>query len=146
MAALSAIRCNPAARALYARVVAKHPTHKAVAVGHVMRKLLHLVFALWKSGKPFDPNHYAWAPPAAAAAAPSDNALSPEAETDNALSANEQAAGHKPDTKPAEQVVTAACVPTVAQSETGAESLATVQSLSCAAYAACLAFFLPEPL
>jgi hypothetical protein len=25
MAALSAIRCNPAARALYARVVAKHP-------------------------------------------------------------------------------------------------------------------------
>jgi transposase len=123
MAALSAVRFNPAARALYARVVAKHPTRKAVAVGHVMRKLLHLVFALWKSGKPFDPNHYAWEPPAAAAA-PSDKALSPEADSDDALSANEQAAGHKPDTKPVEEVVTAACVPTVAQSETGAESLA----------------------
>src|SRR5262249_20618079 len=34
MAALSAIRCNPAVRALYARVVTKHPDHKAVAVGH----------------------------------------------------------------------------------------------------------------
>src|SRR5205807_5965166 len=53
MAALSAIRCNPAVRALYARVVAKHPRQKAVAVGHAMRKLLHLVFAIWKSGKAF---------------------------------------------------------------------------------------------
>jgi transposase len=123
MAALSAVRFNPAARALYARVVAKHPTRKAVAVGHVMRKLLHLVFALWKSGKPFDPNHYAWEPPAAAAAS-SDKALSPEAGSDDALSVNEQAAGHKPESKPAEQVVAAACVPTVAQSEIGAESLA----------------------
>ena len=123
MAALSAVRFNPAARALYARVVAKHPTRKAVAVGHVMRKLLHLVFALWKSGQPFDPCHYAWEPPAVAAA-PSDNALSLEADGDDAPSANEQAAGHKPDTEPVEEVVTAACVPTVAPSETGAESLA----------------------
>src|SRR5262249_36233561 len=45
MAARSAIRCNPAVRALYARVVAKHPQEKAIAVGHAMRKLLHLVFA-----------------------------------------------------------------------------------------------------
>jgi transposase len=126
MAALSAVRFNPAARALYARVVAKHPTRKAVAVGHVMRKLLHLVFALWKSGKPFDPHHYAWEPPAAAAAAAasSDKALSLEADDDDAPSANEQAAGHKPDAKPVEEVVTAACGPTVAQSEIGAESLA----------------------
>ncbi len=55
MAALSAVRCNPAVRALYARVVAKHPQHKAIAIGHAMRKLLHLVFAVWKSDKPFDP-------------------------------------------------------------------------------------------
>jgi hypothetical protein len=27
-----------------------------------MRKLLHLVFAVWKTGKPFDPNHYPWEP------------------------------------------------------------------------------------
>ena len=36
-------------------MVAKHPQRKAVAIGHAMRKLLHLAFALWKSGKPFDP-------------------------------------------------------------------------------------------
>ncbi len=64
MAALSAIRFNPAVRALYARVVAKHPQHKAVAVGHAMRKLLHLVFAICKSGRPFDPDHYPWQTPA----------------------------------------------------------------------------------
>ena len=64
MAALSAIRCNPAARALYARVVAKHPDKKAIAVGHVMRKLLHLAFAICKTRKPFDENHYPWHTPA----------------------------------------------------------------------------------
>jgi transposase len=113
MAALSAIRCNPAVRALYARVVAKHPDHKAIAVGHAMRKLLHLVFAIWKSGKPFDPSHYHWDTP---------NHVEEEREardegreqtgegpqTDIPRSANDQAAGHKPETKPATKVVTAA--------------------------------------
>ena len=74
MAAFSAIRFNPAVRALYARVVAKHPQHKAIAVGHAMRKLLHLVFALWKSGQPFDPDHYPWQTPAHVEI--SDNAVS----------------------------------------------------------------------
>src|SRR5262249_39486751 len=60
MAALSALRYNPAVKALYTRLVAKHPQQKAIAVGHAMRKLLHLVFALWKSGRPFDPHHYPW--------------------------------------------------------------------------------------
>src|SRR5262249_34816298 len=46
MAALSALRSNPAVKALYTRLVAKHPQQKAIAVGHAMRKLLHLVFAL----------------------------------------------------------------------------------------------------
>jgi transposase len=64
MAALSAVRCNPAVRALYARVVAKHPDQKAIAVGHAMRKLLHLVFAVWKTGRPFAANHYPWHAPA----------------------------------------------------------------------------------
>jgi transposase len=59
MAALSAARYNPAVRALYARVVAKHPDHKAIAVGHAMRKLLHLAFAVWKTGKPFDGERWA---------------------------------------------------------------------------------------
>src|SRR5262249_29218598 len=53
MAALAAIRFNPAVRALYARVVARHPQHKAVAVGHAMRKLLHLAFAIGTTRRPF---------------------------------------------------------------------------------------------
>jgi hypothetical protein len=64
MAALSAVRCNPAVRPLYARVAAKHPQRKAVAVGHAMRKLLHLAFAIWKSGRPFEVEHYPWSMPA----------------------------------------------------------------------------------
>jgi transposase len=108
MAALSAIRFNPAARALYARVVAKHPDKKAIAVGHVMRKLLHLAFALWKTGKPFDPHHYAWDKPPQVPA--TDNAMSVQDGTPTALPrpANNQAAGHKPEAEPAKKVVTAA--------------------------------------
>src|SRR5262249_18675362 len=107
MAALSASRANPAVRALYARVVAKHPHEKAIAVGHAMRKLLHLVFAVWTSGRPFDPHHYPWQAPAHLD--PSDNAMSlPGNVSDNALSPEEQAAGHKPDALPAQSVVTAA--------------------------------------
>jgi hypothetical protein len=64
MAALVGVRYNPAVRALYARVVAKHPDRKAIAIGHAMRKLLHLVFAIWKTGRPFDANHYPWQAPA----------------------------------------------------------------------------------
>lgn len=104
MAALSAIRFNPAVRALYARVVAKHPHHKAVAVGHAMRKLLHLVHAVWKTRRPFDPAHYPWQTPAHV-----------EATGDEAApSANEQAAGRKPD-EPARSAVTAACEANLAQ-------------------------------
>ncbi len=114
MAALSALRCNPAVRALYRRVVAKHPQRKAVAVGHAMRKLLHLVFALWQSGRPFDPRHYPWEGAGLTDAA-TDSLLSVESReaSDSDLSAKEQAAGHKPARGPAEQVVTAACAPTV---------------------------------
>jgi transposase len=101
MAALSAVRCNPAVRALYRRVVAKYPGRKAVAVGHAMRKLLHLAFAVWKTGRPFDPKHYPWEGPAADGA--------------EAAPGGEQAAGHKPGSVPAEGVVTAACADKVAQ-------------------------------
>jgi transposase len=90
LAALTAARFNPACRALYARVRAKHPERPAIVIGHVMRKLLHLVFAIWKSGKPFDPQHYPWEGPQEAV----------------------QAAGHKPDL-PAKPVVTATCPCTV---------------------------------
>jgi transposase len=112
MAALSAVRCNPAVRALYARVVAKHPEHKAIAIGHAMRKLLHLVFAIWKTGKPFDPTHYPWstpAHPAARADTTCEDSSPLEVEQD-------QTAGHKRADQPARKVVTAAWTDTVAES------------------------------
>src|SRR5262245_60375462 len=102
MAALSAIRFNPAVRALYARVVAKHPGHKAVAVGHALRKLLHLVYAVWKTGRPFDPEHYPWQSPGHVEGEPGHGAMSGEA----------QAAGRKP-VAPARSAVTAACAANV---------------------------------
>ncbi len=103
MAALSAVRCNPAVRALHARLVAKHPHRKALAPGHAMRKLLHLAFALWKSGRPFAPAHY-------------PGRGGPAQESDSGMSATEggQAAGHRPDPKPAPPVVTAARADSVA--------------------------------
>lgn len=112
-AALSAIRFNPAVRPLYARVVAKHPDKKAIAVGHAMRKLLHLVFAIWKTGKPFDPNNYPWDKPAHVhcQAVSADAAGTPDEQhpPDTAGGQNNQAAGHKPVAEPAPKVVTAAC-------------------------------------
>jgi transposase len=101
MAALSAAQCNPAVRALYRRVVAKHPEHKAIAIGHAMRKLLHLVFAIWKSGKPFDPKHHPWEGPA-----DGTEATAADHSSDKTTG---QAAGHKPESAPAGKVVTAAC-------------------------------------
>jgi hypothetical protein len=60
MACVSGIQSNPALRALYARKKADKKRGD-VALGHCMRKMLHLVFAVWKTGKPFDPKHYPWA-------------------------------------------------------------------------------------
>jgi hypothetical protein len=114
MAALSAIRFNPAVRALYARVVAKHPQQKAVAVGHAMRKLLHLVFAIWKSGRPFHPDHYPWQAPTHVEGSDHGRSLTGSAR-DNGGSAQDQAAGHTPDVSPAPPVVTAACTDSVAE-------------------------------
>jgi transposase len=104
MAALSAVRHNPAVRALYARVVAKHPDQKAIAIGHAMRKLLHLVFAIWKTKKPFDKTHYPWDTPAHVAELDArdekEAAATPE---------QEQAAGLTLTAEPAQKEVTAAC-------------------------------------
>ena len=103
MAALSAARFNPACRALYGRVRAKHPDHPSIAIGHVMRKLLHLTFAVWKSGQPFDPKHYPWEKPDAEVAKASDIAMSQQ---------QTQAAGHTPN-ESARSVVTATCAATL---------------------------------
>jgi transposase len=110
MAALSAVRHNPAVRPLYARVVAKHPRNKSIAIGHAMRKLLHLVFALWKTRRPFDKERY-------------QQEVKDEApqhdDGDNGMSPKEQTAGLTHSAKlaaePARKEVTAACAPSVAQ-------------------------------
>ena len=107
MAALSAVRFNPAVRALYRRVVAKHSERKAIAIGHAMRKLLHLAFAIWKTGKPFDPRHYPWEGNLSADH-PEESAPVDEHQNAPEEPENEQAAGHRPDA-PAPKVVTAAC-------------------------------------
>jgi transposase len=116
MAALSAVRCNPAVRALYKRVVAKHQQHKAIAVGHAMRKLLHLAFAVWKTDKPFDAKHYPWEAPTGQADEPTL-----QVGEGRAPAKKDQAAGHKPEAKPAQKVVTAARAATVAVEEVGSE-------------------------
>jgi transposase len=105
MAGLCAIQHNPAVRALYARVVAKHPDQKAVAIGHAMRKLLHLAFAVWKTGKPFNPQHFPWGKQSAGAA-----------NTDTPRSQQEQAARLKSPAQPVRKEVTAACTVSALQS------------------------------
>ncbi len=54
-----AIRHNPAIRALYGRLKSRGKRGD-VAIGHCMRKLLHLVFAVWKTDRPFDAKHFPW--------------------------------------------------------------------------------------
>ena len=77
MAAQCACLHNPAIRALYRRQ-RQAGKRGAVALGHCVRKLLHLVYAVWKTDRPFDPQHHAWE----AAPAPQSPAVaeSPKAE------------------------------------------------------------------
>jgi transposase len=93
-AARSAILHNPPIRTLYYRLKAKGKRGD-VALGHCMRKLLHLVYAVWKSNRPFDDQHVAGQTPRTAA---QDAAQAGK---------NETAVGHKRDV-PAEEVVTTA--------------------------------------
>jgi transposase len=98
-AARSAIGHNPAVRALYRRLRAKG-TRGDVAIGHCMRKLLHLVFAVWKTDRPFDAGHFAWEPPV------EKTTTTPGGEP-VAGTGDEGAVGHKRD-EPAGKVVTTA--------------------------------------
>jgi transposase len=102
-AARSAIQHNPAIRALYRRLRARGKRGD-VAFGHCMRKLLHLVYAVWKTNRPFDEKHFPWEDPgdtplSTTTPLPADAGATP--------SANEKAVGHKRDW-PAEAVVTTA--------------------------------------
>jgi len=102
-AARSAIRFNPAIRALYRRLRAKGKRGD-VTIGHCMRKLLHLTFAVWKTDRPFDPKYFPWE----AAGETSLSTTPPrEGEADTPSPANEKAVGHKRDLPAREVVATA---------------------------------------
>jgi transposase len=89
-AAKAAMRFNPAVRALYGRLLGRG-SRRDVALGHCMRKLLHLVFAVWKTGRAFDPAHYPW-----------------QGAPNKAVPSGERAAGHKADEGQQRSVVTTA--------------------------------------
>jgi hypothetical protein len=69
-----------------------------------MRKLLHLTFAVWKTDRAFDENHFAWEHPGDTQSS-TTNPRDPSAPAP--ASANDKAGGHKRDL-PAEKVVTPA--------------------------------------
>jgi transposase len=118
-AALSAIRWNPAVRALHQRLRARG-VRGDVVVGHCMRKLLHLVHAIWRTGRPFDPGHYPWQGVATAGAdveatppavgGPSRQEAVGATRTATAEVLEGQAARHKREANPAGTVVSAAPV------------------------------------
>ena len=62
LATLSAARANPVIKGFYDRLVAAGK-HKKVARCAAARKLLHIAWAVVKSGKPFDPYHTQQTPP-----------------------------------------------------------------------------------
>lgn len=97
-AAATAARCNPAVRSLYRRLRARG-TRYDVAMGHCMRKLLHLAFAVWNTGKPFDPEHYPWE------AADQDTT---NQDTASLMEEQKKAAGHTRDVGSKRSVVTTA--------------------------------------
>jgi hypothetical protein len=102
-AARVAIRHNPAIKALYHRLKSRGKRGD-VALGHCMRKLLHLVFAVWTTDRPFNGEHFPWANPDSAkpATPPSASAQVVPSQNENAT-----AVGHTRDL-PAGKVVTTA--------------------------------------
>jgi transposase len=113
-AARCAIRHNPAISALYRRLKAKGKRGD-VALGQCMRKLLHLVYAVWKTNRPFAPRRFAGEQPSdnslsttlPSVGAPSSGPPLSAAAAQASATTNETAVGHKRDV-PAEEVVTTA--------------------------------------
>ena len=54
MPALSAAHCNRQMIQSYSRICDKHPDTKMIGVTAIMRKMLLLVYTLWKSGEEYD--------------------------------------------------------------------------------------------
>ena len=103
MAAKCASLHNPAIRALYQRQRAAGKRGD-VAVGHCMRKLLHIIYAVWKTDRPFNPCHHPWEAP---------SVESPPEKVTESLKAEPAA----------ETEVTSATVTTVAAERRGGNSL-----------------------
>jgi transposase len=101
-ASRSAILFNPAVRALYRRLRARG-SRGDVAKGHCMCKLLHLVYAVWKTNRPFDPKHFPWE---GNVADQPPSTVSAHADVPTS-SVNEKTVGHKQDLS-AKKVVTTA--------------------------------------
>lgn len=97
MAAMTAVRDNPAARALYARQRARGKRGD-VALGHCMRKLLQQVFAVWAANRPYNPDAY-----------PHRKARQ-QAEAHDQAQAQNKAAGRNKGQSPKSKAVTAASV------------------------------------
>ena len=55
MPALVAVRYNPQIKAAYGRICQKHPKEKKIGVTAAMRRLLLLIYTLWKNGEEYDP-------------------------------------------------------------------------------------------
>src|SRR5262249_25709409 len=93
-AARVGIRYNPALRALYRRL--KHKGKRGyVAIVHCMRKLLHLVFAVWKTNRPFDEQHFPWECSDSQASTSAGDAAQAASVGAAQADSNDKAAGHK---------------------------------------------------
>ena len=107
-AAKTAIQHNPAVKALYKRLRARG-VRGDIALGHGMRKLLHLVFAVWRTDCAFDAKHYPWEPAGLqpSAARPAD--LPAVQQVPAAVAENDKnTAGHNQSEGPDRKVVTTA--------------------------------------
>lgn len=58
MPALVASRFNPSLQLMYKRINERNPTCKKIGITALMRKLLLLIYTLWKNGETFDPNKH----------------------------------------------------------------------------------------
>jgi transposase len=106
MACQSAIQFNPAIRALYARQKSKHKRGD-VALGHCLRKMLHLIFAVWKTNQPFDPTR---CPESIPSEATTVSVEIPSGKLAAAPEPNENAAAGRTGASPQGKAVTAAAI------------------------------------
>ena len=54
MPALVAVRHNRQIREAYGRICLKHPNEKKIGITAAMRRLLLLIYTLWKNGETYD--------------------------------------------------------------------------------------------